>query len=119
MPRSEQGERKDDKGEDQVDVIMYNLGIPLIVVVTRADTCNVLESAKTLGWSETIEAYLRNECLPFGAGIVYTAVQAKNNRNVEVLYEYLMHRLYGHALKAAPNVPARDSFCLAVLEACC
>lgn len=91
------------------DVIMYNLGIPLIVVVTRADTCNVLESAKTLGWSETIEAYLRNECLPFGAGIVYTAVQAKNRRNVEVLYEYLMHRLYGHALKAPPNVPSRDA----------
>lgn len=91
------------------DVIMYNLGIPLIVVVTRVDTCNVLESAKTLGWSETIEAYLRNECLPFGAGIVYTAVQAKNRRNVEVLYEYLMHRLYGHALKAPPNVPSRDA----------
>eukprot|EP00435_Cladocopium_sp_Y103_P001045 s2469_g1.t1 len=64
------GDGKDASGDD---VIMYNLGIPLIVVVTRADTCNVLESAKTLGWSETIEAYLRNECLPFGAGIVYTA----------------------------------------------
>ncbi|CAK9027038.1 unnamed protein product [Durusdinium trenchii] len=90
-------------------VLAYNLGIPLVVVVTRADTSNALESAKTLGWSETIEAYLRNECLPFGAAIVYTAVQAKNRRNVEVLYEYLMHRLYGHALKAAPNVPSRDA----------
>eukprot|EP00439_Symbiodinium_sp_Y106_P029322 s3456_g3.t1 len=32
-----------------------------------------------------------------------------NRRNVDVLYEYLMHRLYGHALKSAPNVPSRDS----------
>ncbi|CAJ1405055.1 unnamed protein product [Effrenium voratum] len=61
------------KSEGAEVVLSYNFGIPLIVVVTRSDTSNALESPKTLGWSETIEAYLRNECLPFGAAIVYTA----------------------------------------------
>lgn len=87
----------------------YNLGIPLIVVVTRADTCSALETPKTTCWSETIEAYLRNECLSFGAAIVYTTVQAKNSRNVDVLYEYLMHRLYGYTLRHPPVVPSRDA----------
>ncbi|CAE7688129.1 DYNC1LI1 [Symbiodinium sp. CCMP2456] len=99
-------------GAGGVASLTYNFGMPVIVVVTRADTASALESPKTAGWSEIIETFLRNECLPYGSAIVYTAVggaQSKSTRNVDVLYEYLMHRLYGHALKSAPNVPSRDS----------
>jgi len=105
-------ETAEGKDKDGSAALTYNLGIPLIVVVTRTDTAAALESPKTVGWSETIEAFLRNECLPYGATIVYTAAggaQAKNTRNVDVLYEYLMHRLYGHDLNTSPNVPSRDS----------
>lgn len=89
--------------------LSYNMGIPVIVAVTRADTASALETQKTLGWSETIEAYLRHECLEFGAAIVYTTVQGKNIRNVDALYEYLMHRLYSYALNSPPRVPSRDA----------
>lgn len=92
--------------------LAYNLGIPLIVAVTRADGASALETQKTVGWSETIEAYLRSECLPYGAAIVYTMVQAKNNRNVDVLYDYLMHRLYDYPLKRKAHTPSRDALFL-------
>lgn len=88
--------------------LSYNMGIPVIVVATRADGASALESAKTLGWSEFIEAYLRNACLPYGAALVYTMVQPKNTRNVDLLYHYLMHRLYGYPLKDKAKVPSRD-----------
>lgn len=87
----------------------YNLGIPLIVVVTRADGATALETQKTVGWSETIEAYLRSECLNYGASIIYTMVQTKKNTNVDLLYEYLMHRLYDFSCKRKPCVHSRDA----------
>lgn len=86
-----------------------NLGIPLIVVVTRADGASALETQKTVGWSETIEAFVRNECLSYGAAIVYTMVQAKNMRNMDVLYDYLMHRLFDYSLSQKPCLPSRDA----------
>lgn len=89
-----------------------NLGIPCIVTVTRADGASSLETQKTIGWAETIEAYLRSECLSYGAAIVYTMIQAKNQTNVELLYEYLMHRLYGYTFKRKAQVPSRDTLFL-------
>jgi len=89
--------------------LTYNLGIPLIVAVTRADGASALETQKTVGWSETIEAYLRSECLSYGAAIVYTMVQTKNVSNVDVLYDYLMHRIYEYPLKRRANLPSRDA----------
>ncbi|CAK0791846.1 unnamed protein product [Prorocentrum cordatum] len=86
-----------------------NLGIPVVVVVTRADGASALESQKTIGWGEAIEVYIRNECLSYGAAIVYTMVQAKSSKNVDVLYEYLVHRLYGFSFKRPANQPSRDA----------
>jgi len=62
-----------------------------------------------VGWSEFIEASLRNECLSYGAALVYTMVQAKNTTNIDVLYNYLMHRLYDYPLKQSAKVPSRDA----------
>jgi len=83
-----------------------------VVVVTRADGAIALESQKSIGWAETIEAHLRSECLSYGAAILFTRVQGKNNRNIDVLYEYLMHRIYAYPLKRRPQVPSRDSLFL-------
>lgn len=86
----------------------YNLGIPLIVVVTRADGASALETPKTVGWSETIEAFLRNECLSYGAAIVYTQCQGKTT-TVDVLYDYLMHRVFDYPLTQKACLPSRDA----------
>lgn len=89
--------------------LAYNLGIPLVVAVTRADGARALESQKTIGWAETIEAHVRSECLAYGATIVFTIVQPKKNSNIDVLYEYLMHRLYGYAFKRQAVPSSRDA----------
>lgn len=89
--------------------LSYNLALPLVVSVLRADGARALEAQKTIGWAETIEAHLRNECLSYGASIVYTMVQPKNTSNVDLLYEYLMHRLYGYPFKRKAQVPSRDA----------
>eukprot|EP00929_Paragymnodinium_shiwhaense_P071201 TRINITY_DN36201_c0_g1_i1.p1 TRINITY_DN36201_c0_g1~~TRINITY_DN36201_c0_g1_i1.p1 ORF type:complete len:522 (-),score=138.47 TRINITY_DN36201_c0_g1_i1:215-1780(-) len=96
---------------DTVD-LRYNMGIPLCVVVTRTDAASSLESQKTMGWSDVIEAYLRQTSLSYGAAIVYTMVQAKNSRNVDVLYDYLMHRMYGYGGCRAAIVPSPDGLFL-------
>merc|ERR1719502_2662668 len=36
-------------------------------------------------------------------------VQPKNTSNVDVLYEYLMHRLYAYSFKRKAQVPSRDT----------
>lgn len=97
--------------EDMVydSCVTYNLGIPLLIAVLRADASSVLETQKTAGWVEIIEASLRSECLPFGATIMYTMVQKKNNRNIEAMYDYLMHRLYGYPFRHVPVAPSRDA----------
>jgi len=110
---AEAGSGGDDSGKTGGSVsLTYNLGIPCIVTVCRADGASALETQKTIGWAETIEAYLRSECLSYGAAIVYTMIQTKNMTNVELLYEYLMHRLYGYSFKRQAQVPSRDTLFL-------
>jgi hypothetical protein len=53
--------------------ISCNLALPLVVCVLRADGASALEAQKTIGWAETIEVHLRNECLSYGAAIVHRA----------------------------------------------
>jgi len=106
-PAAEGG--KQQPNGDSGAVLTYNLGIPLVVAVTRADGASALETQKTVGWSETIEAYLRSECLSYGADIVYTMVQTKNVSNVDVLYDVLMHRIYDYPLKHGAKLPSRDA----------
>merc|ERR1719240_1310135 len=88
-----------DGGDGNAASLSYNLGLPLVVAVLRADGASALEAQKTIGWAETIEVHLRNECLAYGAGVVYTMVQPKNDSNIDILYEYLMHRMYDYPFK--------------------
>jgi len=106
------GDQQDAGGRPSGASITYNLGVPVVVVVTRSDGASAFETQKTLGWAETIEAHLRSEALSYGAALIYTMAQAKNARNVDVLYDYLMHRMYAYPLKRKPQVPSRDALFL-------
>mmetsp|Transcript_61686 Transcript_61686/g.133642 ORF Transcript_61686/g.133642 Transcript_61686/m.133642 type:complete len:553 (-) Transcript_61686:7-1665(-) len=92
--------------------VTYNLGIPLLIVVTRSDSASALEVQKKIGWAETIETYLRSAGVPYGASLIYTSVKARNSLNVDVLYDYLMHRLYAFPLHRKATVPSRDALFL-------
>lgn len=106
---AEKKENSEESGGGGSVGLSYNLAIPLIVAVLRADGASALEGQKTIGWAETIETHLRNECLSYGATLVYTMVQNKTISNIDTLYEYIVHRLYAYPFKRKAVIPSRDS----------
>ncbi|VDM21215.1 unnamed protein product [Hydatigera taeniaeformis] len=75
--------------------LINNLGIPLVVVVTKTDVMDDMERKQ--GMSEEqydiIQMHIRRFCLSYGAALIY--VSAKNGKNCGLLKNYLQHRIYG------------------------
>ncbi|KAJ2849945.1 hypothetical protein IWW36_002254 [Coemansia brasiliensis] len=86
-------------------VLESNLGLPLVVVCTKADAMGVLERER--GFSEEdfdyIQQVLRAVCLRLGAALVYTSTH--NPNTFATLYHYLVHRL----LTAPTTLPPEDA----------
>ncbi|TGZ50416.1 hypothetical protein CRM22_010811 [Opisthorchis felineus] len=87
--------QKDDNNQAEDNVIPGNpFGIPVLVVVTKADAGVTLERENgfTDEHFDVIQYHLRKICLQYRAGLVY--VSAKEEINTELLRRYLKHRLY-------------------------
>ncbi|KAJ2723221.1 hypothetical protein GGI07_002790 [Coemansia sp. Benny D115] len=86
-------------------VLEANLGVPLVIVCTKADAMDQMERAR--GFREEdfdyIQQVLRAVCLRFGAALAYTSTH--NPASFATLYHYLVHRL----LQAPPQEPARTA----------
>ncbi|KAI9471298.1 hypothetical protein LPJ78_005592 [Coemansia sp. RSA 989] len=86
-------------------VLEGNLGLPLVVVCTKADAMGVLERER--GFSEEdfdyIQQVLRAVCLRLGAALVYTSTH--NPNTFATLYQYLVHRL----LTTPTTLPPEDA----------
>jgi len=76
------------------EALSENLGIPIIIVVTKSDYVYALE--KDRGYTNDhftyIHTTLRRICLKYGASLIYTS--ARDDINCELLLHYLQHRLY-------------------------
>jgi dynein light intermediate chain 1 len=77
-------------GRDLPDgVLTHNLGLDVVVVITKTDYMSVLEKQQDFK-EETfdfIQQAVRKFCLQFGASLFY--VSAKINKNCDLLYKYL------------------------------
>uniref|UniRef100_UPI00358E1848 cytoplasmic dynein 1 light intermediate chain 2-like isoform X1 n=1 Tax=Myxine glutinosa TaxID=7769 RepID=UPI00358E1848 len=86
-----------------------NLGVPIVVVCTKSDALSMLE--KEYDYREEhfdfIQFHIRTFCLRYGAALVYTSI--KEDRNVQLLYKYLVHRLYGFPFETPAQVVEKDS----------
>lgn len=86
-----------------------NLGIPVVVVVTKTDGITVLE--KEHDYKEEhfdfIQQHLRKFCLNYGAALIYTSV--KEEKNCDLLFKYLVHRIYGFSFSMPAYVVEKDS----------
>ncbi|KAI8790093.1 cytoplasmic dynein 1 light intermediate chain 2-like isoform X1 [Biomphalaria glabrata] len=86
-----------------------NLGIPIVVVVTKSDTISMLE--KDFDYKDEhldfIQQHIRKFCLKYGAAMFYTSV--KDERNCDLLYRYLVHRIYGFPFTSPALVVDKDS----------
>ena len=91
------------------DALTRNLGIEIVVVITKTDHISQLE--KDHDYTEEIfdfiQQAIRKFCLQFGASLFY--VSAKVNKNCDLLHKYLAHRIYDLPFKAPASVVERDA----------
>ncbi|CAG5135289.1 unnamed protein product [Candidula unifasciata] len=86
-----------------------NLGIPIVVVVTKSDEISMLEKEHDFKDEhfDFIQQHIRRFCLKYGAAMFYTSV--KDERNCDLLYRYLVHRIYGFPFTSPALVVDKDS----------
>lgn len=86
-----------------------NLGIPVVVVITKTDHISVLEKEEeyTEEQFDFIQQAIRKFCLQFGASLFY--ISAKVNKNCDLLHKYLAHLIYDLPFKASASVVERDA----------
>jgi len=101
-------------GEDELlplpeNTLTRNLGLDLIVVVTKTDCMADLE--RDYDYKEEhfdfIQQSVRKFCLQYGAALFYASV--KEDKNCDVLYKYLVHRIYGFPFKTPALVVEKDA----------
>ncbi|XP_014671422.1 PREDICTED: cytoplasmic dynein 1 light intermediate chain 2-like [Priapulus caudatus] len=90
-------------------VLVHNLGLPIIVVITKCDYVSNLE--KEYDYRDEhldfIQQHIRKFCLSFGASLFYTSI--KDDKNCDLLYKYIMHRLYRLPFNIPAHVVEKDS----------
>lgn len=88
-------------------VLKVNLGIPIIVVCSkvdlllRGDKSHLLESNL-----DFIQKHLRSYCLSYAASLVF--VETHQMTNVELLYKYVLHRVYDAEFLNRPQINEKD-----------
>ena len=88
-------------------VLEVNLGIPLVIVCTKSDVIKANE--KGIYTDQALEVLykdIRTTSLLYGAATIFTSDKAQTN--IDLLYHYLMHRLYRYPLQYKPLVDERD-----------
>merc|ERR1719347_193598 len=91
------------------DTLTRNLGLDLIVVVTKTDYMADLE--RDYDYKEEhfdfIQQAVRKFCLQYGASLFYVSV--KDDKNCDLLYKYLVHRIYGFPFRTPALVVEKDA----------
>lgn len=54
-----------------------------------------------------MQEWVRRFCLQYGAGLFYTS--AKEDKNCDLLYKYLTHRIYGFPFRTPALVVEKDA----------
>ncbi|XP_011787489.1 PREDICTED: cytoplasmic dynein 1 light intermediate chain 2 isoform X2 [Colobus angolensis palliatus] len=91
------------------NVLTHNLGIPVLVVCTKCDAVSVLEKEHDYRDEhlDFIQSHLRRFCLQYGAALIYTSV--KEEKNLNLLYKYIVHKTYGFHFTTPALVVEKDA----------
>uniref|UniRef100_H2LF35 Dynein light intermediate chain n=1 Tax=Oryzias latipes TaxID=8090 RepID=H2LF35_ORYLA len=91
------------------NTLTHNLGIPVVVVCTKCDAISTLEKEHDYRDEhlDFIQSHIRQFCLHHGATLLYTSV--KEMKNLDILYKYLVHRLYGFPFHCGAQVVEKDA----------
>ncbi|SBS81835.1 dynein light intermediate chain 2, putative [Plasmodium ovale curtisi] len=92
--RSSAGE-KDLFNVNRKGLVKINLTFPILFVICKSDGYEILNNRTYQGYIDVIISYLRNLALHYQAAIIFcNTVNKKELKNVQLLYKYLMHRIY-------------------------
>uniref|UniRef100_A0A3B3VEE5 Dynein light intermediate chain n=1 Tax=Poecilia latipinna TaxID=48699 RepID=A0A3B3VEE5_9TELE len=103
-------------GEDEAVVLplgdntlTHNLGIPVLIVCTKCDAISVLEKEHDFRDEhfDFIQSCIRRFSLQYGAGLIYTSV--KEEKNLDLLYKYIVHKLYDFQFVTPALVVEKDA----------
>ncbi|XP_065272530.1 cytoplasmic dynein 1 light intermediate chain 2 isoform X3 [Emys orbicularis] len=91
------------------NVLTHNLGIPVLVVCTKCDAVSVLEKEHDYREEhfDFIQSHIRRFCLQYGAALIYTSV--KEEKNLDLLYKYIVHKTYGFHFTTPALVVEKDA----------
>ena len=90
-------------------VLKSNCGVPIIFIVNKTDALSEADDKYLIDQqSEFILKHVRELAIEFGASIIYTS--GKMNINIELLYQYIGHRLFDFPLIKKPNLIEKDSY---------
>ncbi|XP_003499738.1 cytoplasmic dynein 1 light intermediate chain 2 [Cricetulus griseus] len=91
------------------NVLTHNLGIPVLVVCTKCDAVSILEKEHDYRDEhlDFIQSHLRRFCLQYGAALIYTSV--KEEKNLDLLYKYIVHKTYGFHFTIPALVVEKDA----------
>jgi dynein light intermediate chain 1, cytosolic len=91
--------------------LKVNLGIPILVVVQKVDVLLHGDKRQFLEQNlDFIQKHIREYSLQFGASVIFTS--ANTDKNLDVMYQYLLHRQYNFGLKYRPEIIERDNLFL-------
>lgn len=80
---------------DKKSLIKINLAFPIFFVICKSDGYEILNNRSYQGYIDVIICYLRNLAIHYQATIIFcNTVNKKELKNINLLYKYLMHRLY-------------------------
>ncbi|NP_001080155.1 dynein cytoplasmic 1 light intermediate chain 1 L homeolog [Xenopus laevis] len=91
------------------DTLTHNLGIPVVVVCTKCDAISILEKEHDYRDEhfDFIQSHIRKFCLQYGAALIYTSI--KENKNIDIVYKYIVQQLYGFQFKMPAVVVEKDA----------
>ncbi|KAM9601267.1 cytoplasmic dynein 1 light intermediate chain 1 isoform 2-T2 [Trichechus inunguis] len=113
-PQRRSAASQEDKDDSAVlplgaDTLTHNLGVPVLVVCTKCDAISVLEKEHDYRDEhfDFIQSHVRKFCLQYGAALIYTSV--KENKNIDLVYKYIVQKLYGFPYKIPAIVVEKDA----------
>lgn len=106
--QSEQIENDDDLLPLDPAILSKNLGISIIVIVTKSDSISILdkENEYRIEHFDFIQYHVRRFCLDYGASLFYTTI--KDKRTYDKLFKYIQHKLYGYSFNMPSSVVDRE-----------
>jgi len=101
--------KKDLQDRSPDEALAKNLGCDIMIAITKTDSMTNLETDYNYNEEkfDFIQQAVRKVCLEYGASLFYVSV--KEEKNCDLLYKYLTHRIFNFSFNTPALVVERDA----------